>query len=43
MDERGKLLAVKNLIETDNLQEFKDIFLYVTKKDINSKLGINEG
>ncbi len=43
MDQEKQLIAIKNLIETSNLTEFKDIFLYVEKKFIFSKLGGNYG
>lgn len=43
MDQEIQLNAVKNLIETGNLKEFKDIFLYVEKKFIFLKLGGNYG
>ena len=43
MDQETQLIAVKNLIETGNLKEFKDIFLYVEKKFIYLKMGGNYG
>jgi hypothetical protein len=43
MNQEIQLSALKNLIETGNLHEFKDIFLYVEKKFIFLKLGGNYG
>ena len=43
MDQEKQLIAVKNLIETDNLKEFKEIFLYVEKKFIFTRMGGNYG
>ncbi len=43
MDQEKQLIAVKNLIETGNLKEFKDIFLYIEKKFVYTKLGGNYG
>lgn len=34
-------LAIKNLIETGNIKQFKEIFLYVKKKQLHSHMGIN--
>ncbi len=34
-------LAIKNLIDTGNIKQFKEIFLYVKKKQLHSQMGIN--
>ena len=41
--EEKQLNAIKNLIETGNLKEFRDIFFYIEKKLIFLRLGGNYG
>jgi hypothetical protein len=41
MEQDEQFLAVKNLIDTGNIKEFKSIFLYVYKTDVNKKTGGN--
>lgn len=33
--------AIKNLIETGNIKQLKEIFLYIKKKQLHSLMGIN--
>jgi hypothetical protein len=41
MDQESRVLVVKNLIETGNIKQFKEIFLYIHKKYVRDKLGVN--
>lgn len=41
MIQEEQRLAIKNLIETGNLKELKELFIYVKKKQLHEKMGIN--
>lgn len=41
MAQEVKLDIAKNLILNGEIKEFKDIFLYLTKKDLTNKTGLN--
>ena len=41
MIQEEQRLAIKNLIETGNLKELKELFIYVRKKQLHERMGIN--
>ena len=41
MIQEEQRLAIKNLIETGNLKELKELFIYVKKKQLHERMGIN--
>lgn len=41
MIQEEQRLAIKNLIDTGNIKKFKEIFMYVKKKQLHDQMGIN--
>lgn len=41
MIQEEQRFAIKNLIETGNIKQFKEIFLYIKKKQLHDQMGIN--
>ena len=41
MIQEQQRLAVKNLIETGNIKELKEVFIYVKKLHLHEQMGIN--